>query len=253
MKIDMHLHCSERSGCSISTEVEQIEAAIANGLEAVVITDHNKLVPEERLAELNKKYYPFKVFGGVEIRTIPHGDDVLVIGVKDEALQEQQWTYEKLYTFVRERGGFIVLCHPYRYGDTVNIDIDNYRPDSIELHSTNIGSCDREKIVSLAEKLGSKLLGNSDGHYYENIGIYYNIINGDPQNEEELAKLLHIENICIGRDEARIIKFNEAVKTREILIKQMIKEGKTAEDYCRLTGEWVGNYERVAIGKSYEI
>lgn len=253
MKIDMHLHCSERSGCSISTELEQIESAIAHGLNAVVITDHNKLVSEEHLKELNEKYYPFKIFGGVEIRTEPHGDDVLVIGVKHKSLQEEKWTYGKLYKFVKERGGFIALCHPYRYGDTVNIDIDSYKPDAVEIHSTNIGNCDKEKIQKLAEKLGSKLIANSDGHFYKYIGIYYNVIEGSPNTEEELAKALLAGDITIGCDEARIEEFNLKVREREIIIKKMLEEGKTGEEYCRLTGEWIGNYNRVAMGKSYEI
>lgn len=253
MKIDMHVHCSERSSCSIATEKQHIEAAIENGLDAIVITDHNKLVPEEHLAELNKKYYPFKIFGGVEIRTVPNGDDVLVIGVKDRALEEEKWTYEKLYKFVKERGGFIALCHPYRYDNVVNIDIATFVPDAIEIHSTNIGSCDYKLIKTLADRLGCKLIGNSDGHCYLHTGIFHNIIEGSPESEEELAKALLNQDIFIGKDEGRIEIFNEEVSRRETIIKNMIAEGKTAEDYHKDTGEWAGNFERVALGKSYEI
>jgi hypothetical protein len=101
--------------------------------------------------------------------------------------------------------------------------------------------------------LGSKLIGNSDGHCHLNTGIFYNIIEGEPESEEELAKALLNQEISIGRDENRIEIFNAQVKKREALIKNMITEGKTAEDYHKATGEWVGNFERVALGKSYEI
>lgn len=253
MKIDMHMHCCERSSCSISTEQQQIESAIYYGLDAIVITDHNKLVSEEHLRELNKKYYPFKIFGGIEIRTLPHGDDVLVIGVKDKSLESENWTYDRLYSFVKKRGGFIALCHPYRFGNTIGIDIDTYVPDGIELHSTNIGNCDTKIIEDLANRLNSKLLGNSDGHFYKHIGIFYNILDGEAKTEKELAELLLNGNIVIGRDENRIKAFNDNVKKREMNIKQFLLQGKTAEEYRESTGDWIGNFERVAIGKSYEI
>jgi predicted metal-dependent phosphoesterase TrpH len=253
MKVDLHVHCIERSSCSIATEKQHIESAIKHSLDAIVFTDHNKLVPEEHLKELNKKYHPFKIFGGIEIRTEPNGDDVLVIGLKDKALEEQKWTYEKLYGFVKERGGFIALCHPYRYSNTVNIDIATFVPDAIEINSTNIGKCDSELIKTLAHRLGSKLIGDSDGHNYLHTGIFYNIIDGNPQTEEELAKMLIEQNISIGRDEVRIEELNEKIREREALINQMISEGKTKEDYHKATGKWVGHFERVTLGKSYEV
>lgn len=253
MKIDLHVHCSERSSCSIATEKQHIQSAIEHGLDAIVITDHNKLVPMEHLKELNEKYYPFKIFGGVEIRTEPHGDDVLVIGPTDKILEEQKWTYEKLYKFVKTHGGFIALCHPYRYGNTVNIDIATFVPDAIEINSTNIGKCDKELIETLADRLKTKLIGNSDGHCHLHTAIYYNIIDAFPETEKELGRALLEKHITIGKDEKRIELFNEKVRKREMVVKQMLSEGKTADDYNKATGEWAGNFERVALGKSYEI
>lgn len=253
MKVDLHLHCSERSNCSIASEQQHIESAIKYGLDAIVITDHNKLVPEDHLKELNQKYSPLKIFGGIEVRTVPNGDDVLVIGIKDRILEEKEWTYEALYKYVKDHGGFIALCHPYRYKNTVDIDIATYVPDAIEIHSTNIGNCDEQLIRTLANRLGCKLIGNSDGHCHLHTGIYHNILKGNPNTEEELANVLLNEDIIIGRDEARIGEFNKNVKERESLINQMISEGKNAEDYHKATGNWVGEFERVLMGKSYEI
>ncbi|ERJ13411.1 PHP domain-containing protein [Haloplasma contractile] len=253
MKIDLHLHCKERSGCSIATEIEQIEAAIGYGLDGIVITDHDKLVPKEHLKELNDKYAPFKVFGGVEVTTVPNGDHVLVIGVTDDALETEEWTYERLYKFVKTHNGFIALCHPYRYGNTVNIDIATFVPDAIEIHSTNIGVDDTPRIETLAKRLGCKLIANSDSHHTKDTGIYHNIIPGYPDHLDELTRILLEANIEIGRDEKRVTYFNKKVRERELVIKKMIEEGKTAEDYTRITGEWDGNFNRVLLGKTYEI
>ena len=253
MKIDLHVHSRERSYCCKSTEQEQIEAAISYGLDAIVFTDHNTLVPESHLKYLNEKYYPFKIFGGIEITTVPYNEDVLVIGVKDSLLQEKKWTYEQLYQFVSNRGGFIVLCHPYRYFYEVKIDINGYVPDAVEIHSTNIGNCDAAQIKVLAQSLNVKLLGNSDSHLSSHVGIYHNIINGKPNTEEELARVLKKGKIEIVGCRHRIDEFNKEIKKREDLIRELLEQGKNSYDYTTLTGEWPGHFDRVALGKSYEI
>jgi hypothetical protein len=85
MKIDLHVHTRERSPCACSSTDEMILAAVDRGLDGLVITDHDRLVPTEDLAYLNAKYAPFRVFGGIEVTT--RGEHVLVLGVQDEALR----------------------------------------------------------------------------------------------------------------------------------------------------------------------
>lgn len=53
MKIDLHVHSSERSACGQAGEEEQIEAAMAAGLNALVFTDHGKS-PARRLSAANQ-------------------------------------------------------------------------------------------------------------------------------------------------------------------------------------------------------
>ena len=65
MKIDLHVHASERSACCITSEEGQIRAAIRNGLDGLAFTDHHRLVLPKRLEQLNKKFAPFIIFGGV--------------------------------------------------------------------------------------------------------------------------------------------------------------------------------------------
>ncbi len=65
MKIDLHVHASERSDCSIAGERELIEDAIRFGLDGLVFTDHHRLVPPGHLGDLKDESPPFRVFGGV--------------------------------------------------------------------------------------------------------------------------------------------------------------------------------------------
>jgi len=74
MKIDLHVHCKELSPCGRSSEEEQIIAAINSGLDAIVFTDHNLLMPKHRLKFFNQKYEPFQIFGGIEVCVVCNSD-----------------------------------------------------------------------------------------------------------------------------------------------------------------------------------
>jgi hypothetical protein len=253
MKIDLHLHTMERSSCSIATENEQIKSAIYFGLSGVAITDHNRLVPRGRLAALNAEYAPFRIFTGIEIRTVDTGDDFLVIGLYDEALQEESWTYEKLRRFIRKKGAFLAYAHPYRFSDMINKDVYKHPPHAVEIHSTNIGACDEALIRQLAERLGVTAIACSDAHNPLHVGIYHLELTSEARNDAELIEILRASGYQITGDLKRIERYNHDVREREKLIRQFIQNNKSAADYRRETGIWEGLYERVAMGKSYEI
>lgn len=190
MKIDLHVHSSERSTCATSTEEEQIQAAIACGLDAMVFTDHGRLVPQARLEALNRKYAPFRIFGGVEI-TLEEREDVLVLGIQDPAL-EGQWTYPELHTFVRKCSGWIALAHPFRYHPDIVIDVAQYPPDALEGCSTNVALLNRPRIRDAAKQLGIPVVCNSDAHVTRSLGVGYNLLKETPADEAALVRLLRI-------------------------------------------------------------
>jgi predicted metal-dependent phosphoesterase TrpH len=201
MKIDLHVHSSERSACGKAPEEDQVRAAIRAGLDAVVFTDHHRQTPQERLDDLNRRYAPFRVFGGVEITT--DGEDVLVLGVRDAALEEAKWSYPDLHTFVRARGGFIAMAHPFRYHAQIQLDLDRYPPDAIELHSINTSSARQDQISAVAARLGIPTLCNSDAHTTDALGQYYNILASRPADEAALVALLKAGQFA-GFNQSRI-------------------------------------------------
>jgi histidinol phosphatase-like PHP family hydrolase len=188
MKIDLHVHARERSSCAKSGEEEMVRAAIQRGLDGLAFTDHGRLIPPRRVAGLNARYAPFRVFGGIEIRLA--GEDVLVLGLEEPLLERRKWTYPELHAFVRQHGGFLVLAHPFRYHDTVNLDVEGYPPDAIELRSVNIRADDEGRIRALAQRLDLRLLCNSDAHRAEDVGCHYNLLPRAPQDDEDLARVL---------------------------------------------------------------
>jgi predicted metal-dependent phosphoesterase TrpH len=225
---------------------------VAYGLDGLVFTDHHRFISLARLEELNRKYAPFRIFGGIEI-SVDEGEDVLVLGVRDSTLETRHWSYAGLFAFVRERGGFLALAHPFRYHDEINIDIETYPPDAIELHSKNTGVCDAPRILAVLERRELLPLCNSDAHSAEHVGVYYNQLAREPGDERELIQILKAgEYTCVGM-EKRIAAVNREVEERERLIRDMIARGQNRDDYRRETGHWPGHYDRVAEGKSYRI
>jgi histidinol phosphatase-like PHP family hydrolase len=189
MKIDLHVHARERSGCSRSGEEEIVCAAMRFGLDGLAFTDHQQLVPPNRLAELNRLYAPFRIFSGIEIHTIEE-EDILVIGVGDPGLGDRDWSYAELHDFALARDGFIVLAHPFRFHDTIRVDIETRRPDAIEIASTNIDPSTEPRISRVIEILSSRSIYASDAHQADHVGLFYVDVKGTPRTDSELTRLL---------------------------------------------------------------
>lgn len=252
MKVDLHTHASERSGCSGSTEEEMIRAAIAFGLDGLAFTDHGRLVPEARLRELNRQYAPFRVFGGIEI-TVLEGEDILIYGVRDAALNRSGWRYPELHSFARAHGGAVVVAHPLRYKDHVNLDLKQFKPDALEVHSINVGACDEARIRAIAAEAQCHVICTSDAHWSGHAGMYHVRLQRPVENGEDLADLIRRGAFDCAGDAARIAEFNQEVSRREEAIRAMIAEGRDRTHYHDTTGEWEGHYDRVKMGKSYVI
>jgi predicted metal-dependent phosphoesterase TrpH len=188
VKIDLHVHSKERSICGRASEEEQIRAAIDSGLDALVFTDHHRLISSERLQQLNEKYAPFRIFGGIEIAA--DGEDMLVLGVQDPALESRLWTYPALHAFVRARGGFIALAHPFRWHSTVTLDLERLAPDAIEVRSSNTPPDAEGRIRDIASRLGIPVLCNSDAHRTGQFGVHYNMLERPPADEQDLVAML---------------------------------------------------------------
>jgi predicted metal-dependent phosphoesterase TrpH len=187
MKIDLHVHAQERSRCGKNTEAEQVEAAIHAGLDALVFTDHAVLTPLVNLLRLNAKYAPFRIFGGIELNV--EGEDWVIVGLQDERLMNERWTYARLHDHVRQEGGFIFLAHPFRY-HPIDVELAGHLPDGIEWRSCNTPVDAAPQIQAVAEQFSLQLLCNSDAHNVLSFGHYYNILTGEPEDDAALVALL---------------------------------------------------------------
>ncbi|MDR1688365.1 MAG: PHP domain-containing protein [Clostridiales bacterium] len=197
--IDCHVHTKEGSGCAHYTRREMVESAIAEGLNGIVITEHDKLTPQEVIDELNADYAPFRVFSGIEVRV--WGDDFLVLGIQDNILEKTNWDYHKLYQFVRENGGYIALAHPMRYWHGIDTNLYSWRPDALEIYSFNMDNISwqaRQRALRLANALQTNIIANSDAHAADKYR-YCNVLNRQPQSDSDLAQMLKDGAYRLGR------------------------------------------------------
>ena len=190
MKIDLHTHTSQRSGCSSLGEETLIKCAIRAGLDGLAITDHGQLVPQKTLDRLNEKFHPFRIFSGIEISIDRYGhQDLIVVGIHKPALASY-WTYDILLKWVRDNGGFIFWVHPFRYGNVFPREIKDNPPDAIEVYSTNIRPRLTGKIKSMAAMLGCPVIGASDAHFQEDLGYsFINLVKSVNTDAELVAEL----------------------------------------------------------------
>ena len=188
IKVDLHVHTSERYPCGTAGEHKQVRAAIAAGLDAIFITDHHRLVPAERLDALNRTFAQLRIFGGIEVTS--QGEDFVILGLQDPRLESPDWLYPDLHAFVRANDGYMALAHPFRFRDQINVDLERFPPDAIEVHSPNTPVTVEARIREMAYRLQIPVLRNSDAHSSERIGTYYNILNYPVFSEQELFAAL---------------------------------------------------------------
>ncbi len=190
MRVDLHVHTSERSICAQSTESDMIHSALAAGLDAIAITDHDWLVPPQHLEMLNAKYAPFRIFPGIEVTLDPPTNHIVVLGVQDKVLESGEWSYPELHTFVRQREGFLILAHPFRWSEDLGVDVAAYPPDAIEVASNNTPRDAAPRIRKLAARLEIPLLSNSDAHHKMQLGFHYNRLHRVARDAPTLFEVL---------------------------------------------------------------
>ncbi len=206
MRIDLHVHTSERSDCGTSTEAEMIEAAKAAGLDAIVLTDHGRLAPHDHLAEINALHAPFRIFPGIEV-SLP-AEDVVVVGLDDPRLENVDWTYEELHPFVEREGGFLFLAHPFRFHESVDIDVERFPPGAVEVNSSNMGKVDVALLEDWLRRHDLQRIVTSDAHTAPLVGVYHLVLDCRADDVRRLVSILKSGRFQPARMDERITAWN---------------------------------------------
>lgn len=195
--IDLHVHTSPASPCSVASVEAHIEEARRIGLDGICLTDHN-FVWEQGVVEALRQKHGFLVLGGSEITT--DQGDVLVFGLAQSIRGIIR--IEELRTMVRETGGYMIAAHPFRGFLTFGVgklgltaERAMGRPlfkyvDAVEVLNARVTEKENGLAAEVAAGLGIPGTGGSDSHEISETGIYATRFPASITNEGELVEAL---------------------------------------------------------------
>ena len=174
MTFDLHMHTRRYSPDSEIDPFELVRRAKEIGLDGIVITEHDRLWPEDELEELRAAAPGLVVLGGVEVSGL--GGDLLCYGVTDLANLKRGLPWGELCREVRRQGGVAVAAHPYRWGQDFDALVRDQQPDlgGLEMMSNNMDPDLRRRAAAFLERHPQyATLGNSDAHEIGVVGVCY--------------------------------------------------------------------------------
>jgi len=176
-KIDHHVHTSRHSPDSVIGPGELVERALAAGLDAVVITEHDYQWGAGELAELDAG--GLVVLSGAEVSA--KEGHFLVYGLPDLGGVEPGIALGELLRVVRAHDAAIVAAHPFRWDQDFRALLAAHGPafDALELVSNNVSPETRARAEAVLKATPMGATGSSDGHVPDAVGCYYTEFPGE--------------------------------------------------------------------------
>lgn len=117
MKVEIHSHTDRLSGDSAIAPRELVSMAEASGYDALFITEHERVWPEDALQAIQELTTKVKLFSGIEI-SLGDGVDVLVLGAIDPEYESLK-TPQDIFGRATADGLATVIAHPFRWMSTL--------------------------------------------------------------------------------------------------------------------------------------
>ena len=170
-----------------------VRGAVAAGLDAICITEHDEIAGAQVASELGLEL-GFPVFRGIEIYT--EFGDMLVYGLYRDA-PAWKTPFEELLEMCREAGAVIVPAHPCRVtGELERIhgperaDWLLRHVDAIETHNGGCTPGGNAAALAMARRHSLPGTGGSDAHFEFQVGRCFTVFEEDVRSDEELAAAL---------------------------------------------------------------
>ena len=207
MRIDCHLHTSRYSACSRLDPDTACRMALKRGLDAVVITEHQRQWPTSETAELRRRFPGLALFNGFEA-TLENGVDVVVITPEQGIRIPFGLSAEKFFASERFdlESSYLFIAHLFRWSAEPPYGLEEIIPfvHGLEMNSINIlrgqYQIKKSRYVPKArasyqrtrDRLGLQELFNTDAHEAAAVGSLANEIQSSrpPASEAELVSLL---------------------------------------------------------------
>jgi len=188
MKFDLHIHTRKHSPDAVTDPFELIKAAVAAGLDGIVITEHDYMWPEEELEELRAAEPRLVILGGVEVTGC--GGDVLCYGLTNPFALPRGTPWGELTREVHKQGGACVAAHPNRWNQPFEKLVRDQKAelDGIEVMSNNMDAELRRMAANLLKANPHfAQLGNSDSHDPSTVGCCYTDFDAEIRTSADLV------------------------------------------------------------------
>lgn len=200
MKIDMHCHVRQGSIDSKVSVEKYIELLKANGIDGMLITDHDTYNGYRYWKDKikGKKYEDFVVLKGIEYDTVDAGHILIIMpqGVKMRLLELRGLPVSSLIDFVHYNGGICGPAHPCgeKYLSFVNTKAGKNHPELLQKFDfiEAFNACEPEKSNEEARRLMEEYhlpgTGGSDAHRPDCVGKAYTEFPYPIKNELDLIQ-----------------------------------------------------------------
>lgn len=191
MKLDLHIH-SKYSYDSFSDPSKIVKVAERKGLDVISITDHDNMRVYEDFPRGHGS--GVTVIQGMEIKT--DAGDVIGLFLNEEVRSR---SFVEVVGEIRDRGGVVVLPHPFRRKCDPNGLIEFV--DLVEVINARSKNVENVDASRLCERFGKMPVTGSDAHTYFEIGRAVTEIDGYSDDPDEIKKiLLGSERRCYGKE-----------------------------------------------------
>lgn len=177
IKADLHVH-TIYSNDSVITPKALVYYAKKRGLNAVAVTDHNKIEGALNIA----KKSDILIIPGIEVSSLKGH----VVGLNINEGIPKSLSVEETVDRIHEAGGIAVACHPFALfkgsiGNNISTNFDAI--ETINASSFPFGRTTR-KANKLADKLKLPKVAGTDAHYPPVIGQAYTIIESEAKVDD---------------------------------------------------------------------
>jgi predicted metal-dependent phosphoesterase TrpH len=197
--VELHCHTSA-SFDSLANPGKVARAAAARGLTHLAVTDHDRIDAALRLRDAAPD--GLTIIVGEEVQS---ADGDLIALFLREVVPPGLSAVETIAA-VREQGGLIGVPHPFDglrgFGRKTGTSLESIASlvDWVEAYNARVlGGSANEKAALFAKAHGLPGVGASDSHTVMEVGVSYNIVEGDPATPEGLLAALVGVNLIAGR------------------------------------------------------
>jgi predicted metal-dependent phosphoesterase TrpH len=175
MKVELHCHTSRYSGCSRQAPEEVLAELLRCGYEAVYLTEHNRVWPNDELAELRKEFSGIHIFPGIELSDGILPQDLLVLGTNDptyvELARASRWP--DVLDKARAEEHLTILAHPCRFPQGHDMLHHRLRPDALEYRTGNHDDVMALTTCVIAERRRMPMVNAGDIHAAEMVDHFW--------------------------------------------------------------------------------